>query len=144
MDIENTIREYISDVLHMSLATCKDSKPWVCEVHFSFDNDLNFYFLSKPERRHSQEISFNPHVSGNIIHEHAIGESVRGVYFEGRAEFIPNISEEHPAYRTYCQRFNMGPEILDHGFYAIKVTDLYLFDNKETEPGQKYHLPWSQ
>ncbi len=54
MNIEKTIREDIENVIHMSLATCRDIKPWICEVHFSFDNDLNFYFLSKPERRHSE------------------------------------------------------------------------------------------
>ena len=144
MDIEKTIREYIDSVIHMSLATCKDDKPWACEVHFSFDDALNFYFLSKPERRHSEEILLNPNVSGSIIHQHKIGEPVRGVYFEGVAEIIQGISEEHPAYLSYCQRFNTGSEILDHGFYTIKVNDFYLFDNREIEPGQKYHLPWSK
>ena len=143
MDIEKTIREYIDEVIHMSLATCKDNKPWICEVHFSFDNDLNFYFISEPERRHSEEISLNPNVSGNIIYQHKIGESVRGVYFEGIAEIIQNINEENPAYLSYCKRFNTGPEILDHGFYKIKVSDFYLFDDQETEPCKKYHLPWS-
>ena len=31
LDIENIIREYIDKSLHMSLATCVDNKPWVCE-----------------------------------------------------------------------------------------------------------------
>ncbi len=144
MNIEKAIREYIDNVIHLSLATCKGDRPWICEVHFSFDNDLNFYFLSKPERRHSEEIALNPNVSGSIIHEHAIGEPVRGVYFEGVAELIQDIHADHPAYVTYCNRFGTGPEILDHGFYRVKVSDFYLFDNRETEPGQKYHLPWSQ
>lgn len=144
MDIEKIVREYIATVIHMSLATCANNKPWVCEVHFSYDKDLNFFFLSKPERRHSQEILLNSKVSGSIIQEHKIGEAVRGVYLEGTAEVIQNVHEQHPAYRSYCERFGTGPEILDHGFYVVKVSDFYLFDNREVEPGQKYHLPWTK
>lgn len=142
MDIEKIIREYIDGVIHLSLATCTHDKPWICEVHFSYDDDLNLYFLSKPERRHSREIATNPNVSGSIITQHKIGEPVRGISFEGTVEEIKDISKTHPAYLTYCERFGTGPEILDHGFYMIKVGDFYLFDNRETEPGQKYHLPW--
>ena len=32
--IERIIREYLPQIIHMSLATVKDNKPWVCEVHF--------------------------------------------------------------------------------------------------------------
>ncbi|HLZ15367.1 MAG TPA: hypothetical protein VKQ34_05305 [Candidatus Saccharimonadales bacterium] len=38
LDIEQIIRDYLPDVVHMSLATCKDNKPWVCEVHFAYDD----------------------------------------------------------------------------------------------------------
>lgn len=46
MDIEKTIRNYFPQVIHMSLATCADNKPWICEVHYVFDNELNLYFRS--------------------------------------------------------------------------------------------------
>jgi uncharacterized protein YhbP (UPF0306 family) len=136
MDVEKTIREYLPDVIHMSLATAKDNKPWVCEVHFVYDDDLNLYFLSKPSRRHSQEIAANPNVAGNIVKQHAIGEKPRGVYFEGAAERLDNIDENSIAYKLYVQRFNRGQKMLDeimndeqgHKFYKIKPSSFVLFD----------------
>lgn len=118
MDIEQAIREYLSEIIHMSLATCAGGRPWVCEVHFAFDEDLNLYFRSKPSRRHSEEIAANPNVAGNMVTQHQLGDKVRGVYFEGKAELLENVGEQHPAYVLYKERFN-------------------LFDGRESSPSQK-------
>ncbi len=149
LDVEQTIRNYLPDILHMSLATSANDKPWVCEVHFAYDQDLNIYFRSKLSRRHSQEIAKNPNVAGNIVVQHKLGEIVRGVYFEGRAVLLTDVSEEHPAYRTLRERLSKGPEILEeskqedgHKFYRITISDFYLFDARESDPSQKYLLKW--
>lgn len=80
-DIEKVIREYLPYVIHMSLATSHGNKPWVCEVHYVFDKDLNLYFMSKSSRRHSKEIEMNEYVAGNIVKQHELGQKPRGVYF---------------------------------------------------------------
>ncbi len=149
MDIEQKIREYLPQVIHMSLATSKDNKPWVCEVHFVYDQSLNLYFRSTPVRRHSVEIAENPNVAGNIVVQHGLGEKPQGVYFEGTAELLQNVDENHPAYVLYCERFGTTSKILEeaqtetgHKFYKITVNNYYLFDSRESKPSQKYHLPW--
>lgn len=149
MEIEKTIRNYIPQVIHMSLATCANDKPWICEVHFVFDNELNFYFRSTPHRKHSEEIAENPNVAGNIVTQHFLGQKVRGVYFEGIAEKLENVDKNHVAYKLYCQRFGTGEEILaeaekntGHGFYKITVKKFALFDGYESSPSQKYELDW--
>jgi uncharacterized protein YhbP (UPF0306 family) len=149
MDIEKTIREYLPGVIHMSLATCADGKPWVCEVHYSYDEDLNIYFRSMPSRRHSQEIAANPNVAGNIVEQHGMTDKPRGVYFEGAAELLTEVDENHIAYKVCNERFGLGPKLLEeaakedgHKFYKITVSDFYLFDSRESRPSQKYHLPW--
>ena len=149
MDVEKTIRGYLADVIHMSLATSRNNKPWVCEVHFVFDDDLNLYFRSTEARRHSKDIADNDFVAGNIIAQHTVGQKVRGVYFEGRAELLNDIDENHLAYILYCKRFNLGKAILEeakmetgHKFYKISVDTFYLFDSRESTPSQKYALPW--
>jgi uncharacterized protein YhbP (UPF0306 family) len=149
MDIEQKIREYLPDILHMSLATSAGNKPWVCEVHFAYDKDLNLYFRSKPDRRHSQELAKNPNVAGNIITQHAAEQKPRGVYFEGTAKIVQDIDEDHPAYKSFEQRLGVGPEILEdakkddgHKIYKISVSNYYLFDSRESSPSRKYHLPW--
>jgi len=37
MNIEQKIREYLPQVIHLSLATSSENKPWVGEVHFAYD-----------------------------------------------------------------------------------------------------------
>lgn len=100
MDVEQTIREYIEPLVHMSLATAQNNTPWVCEVHFACDDDLNIYFRSLPTRRHSLEIAENPHVAGNIVRQHALGDSAVGVYFEGTARQLAAGPELDRAFAT--------------------------------------------
>jgi uncharacterized protein YhbP (UPF0306 family) len=148
-EVEQIIREYLKDVFHMSLGTSIDNKPWVCEVHFVYDSDLNVYFRSKKSRRHSQEIAANSNVAGNIVEQHSPDEKPRGVYFEGAAAVVENFNENHAAYKAFQDRMNFGPEIIEdsknndgHKIYKITVSDYYLFDARESRPSQKYHLEW--
>jgi len=146
VDVEKVIREYLSGVIHMSLGTSVDGKPWVCEVHFSFDDELNIYFRSTKLRRHSIEIAKNPNVAGNIVEQHGMTDKPRGVYFEGRAEILEPITETDLAYMTVSKRYDLGPDILlsesAPSFYKITVSDFYLFDARDSSPSKKYHLQW--
>jgi uncharacterized protein YhbP (UPF0306 family) len=149
MDVEKVIREYLPQIIHMSLATCEGDTPWVCEVHYSYDHDLNIYWRSVLSRRHSQEIAKNSKVAGNIVVQHQPGENVQGVYFEGNASLLDNVDENHQAYLTYSRRFGAGPKILEeaktpdgHRFFMIKVNNFYVFDARVSNPGQKYQLKW--
>jgi uncharacterized protein YhbP (UPF0306 family) len=149
MDIEQKIREYLPQVIHMSLATSKDNSPWICEVHYVFDENLNLYFRSTAQRRHSIEIASNSNIAGNIVEQHNVGEKPRGVYFEGKAELLTEVDENHPAYKLYCERFGTTSKILEeakteagHKFYKISVDTFYMFDSRESIPSQKYELPW--
>lgn len=149
MNIEQAIRDYLPEVIHMSLATSKDNKPWVCEVHFPYDQDLNIYFSSLTSRRHSQEIAVNPNVAGNIVTQHVEGQKVRGVYFEGKAELLKNVTSTYSAFLSLQERFGLDEEDLQeageengHHFYKISVETFYLFDSRESKPSQKYELNW--
>ena len=144
MNIESIVREYIDKSFHLSLGTCVDNKPWVCEVHFAYDNDLNLYFISKSSTRHGVEIMANPNVSGTIVKQHEMGQKPVGVYFEGKAMALGEISEQGTAFQTYNNRFKTDwpwinaemklPE--GHRIYKITVSEWYVFDK------QKYYLPW--
>ncbi len=79
LDVEKVIREYIADLYHLSLATSSNDSPWVCEVHFAYDDDLNLFFRSLASRRHSQEIKDNSHVAGNIVRQHSLADTAVGV-----------------------------------------------------------------
>lgn len=150
-EIEQFIRQYLPNVIHMSLGTCIDNKPWVCEVHYAYDEDLNLYFFSLPSTRHCQEIAQNSQVSGNIVIPHGLGEGPQGVYFEGNTEKLRDSQEVENALQTYGERFKERAEFAKQElpkedgwrFYKITVSNFYVFDVRgELNPPGKHHLPW--
>ncbi len=150
VDIQKTIRDYLTSVYHLSLATCKNNKPRVCEVHFVYDNQLNLYFRSRPSRRHSTEIKLNPHVSWNIVESHEIDAKVRWVYFEWSAKLL-TIEESIDVFHLFEERLHKDRSKIEeakeedwHKIYKITVAERSLFDARESNPSQKYSLPRQQ
>lgn len=134
MDVEKIVREYIDKTVHLSLATVKDNKPWVCEVHFAYDEKLNLFFRSLTSRRHSQEIAENPHVAGNIVDKYPLGTPAVGVYFEGTAKLINGGDEQNEAARYIQDRLKAPEGILQEAaradgyqFYKITIENWYVF-----------------
>lgn len=85
MDIRALIQDYLTKAQLVHLGTSHGEKPWVTAVYFAADVDLNLYWLSRKNRRHSREISNNSHVAGTIVLPHNYGDKVRGLQFEGEA-----------------------------------------------------------
>lgn len=148
--VEQTIRDYIPQVIHMSLATVKNNRPWVCEVHFYYDDNLNIYFASSIDSRHSQEIAENPFVSGNIVTQHHKDQKTRCVDFEGTAQILSAEDAEKTAYRAYVARYGESEGLLERirqdgnvRFFKISVENYYLTD--EYNGGRnKYTLAWNK
>jgi uncharacterized protein YhbP (UPF0306 family) len=148
MNVEEIIREYVNKTVHMSLATSRDNKPWVCEVHFAYDQDLNLYFVSKLETRHCQEIASNPVVAGNIVKQHELTELPHGIYFEGQAEAITEPTEED--IDRYCQRLGRNSEELaaqlkakdERAMFKISVKNWAAFGKFDGDALAKYELEW--
>lgn len=146
-EIETIIREYIPQIIHMSLATTKDGRPWVCEVHFAYDDELNLYFGSSSHTRHAQELIANPRVAGNIVTQHHKNQKVRCVDFEGTAQML-DAKDIDGAFKAYTDRFgpaeNLLNEIRKDGhmrFFKITVDSFYLFDSYGDDR-KKHALPW--
>jgi uncharacterized protein YhbP (UPF0306 family) len=149
IDAEKVIREYLPKIVHLSLATVKDNKPWVCEVHFAYDDALNLYFRSLLSRRHSKELAQNPHVAGNIIVQHSLDAKPVGVYFEGTAKLLEPGDEQQPAFEAIKRRLGADDSILEeakredgHQFYKINVETYYVFGSFNGQPSAKYELNW--
>jgi len=153
IEVEQIIRDYLNDVVHMSCASVgTDGRPWAWEVHFAFDDDLNLYWVSVPAVRHSQELAANPHIAGTIVKQHALGEVPRGVSFEGTVEVLQDVTAEHPAFKAYTSRFADRTEAVLDGYahdgpgarriYKISVSDYYLADTIRTGRPEKHHLAW--
>lgn len=150
MDVEQEIRSYLPDIVHMSLGTSSNNKPWVCEVHYVYDEALNLYFRSLLSRRHSLEIKANPFVAGNIVTQHEVGQKVRAVYFEGQANELTVAREIDEAFALFKERLGVDDRAHSeakqpdgHHIFKIVVDTFYLFDGRTTSPAQKYELVWN-
>lgn len=147
--IETIIREYIPQIIHLSIATVSENRPWVCEVHFSYDDNLNLYFVSSTKTRHAQEIIANPRVAGSIVTQHHKDQKVRCVDFEGTAEMLDGEAAEKTAYAAYVARYGESEGLLneirkdgDTRFFKINVGNYYLFDSYGESRG-KNMLAWN-
>lgn len=146
MDVEKIVREYIDKTVHMSLATVSGDRPWVCEVHFGFDDRLNLFFVSKKSTRHCQEIAGNPHVAGNIVRQHGLSDSPHGIYFEGTATLLSSPTDDE--IESYCGRLGRDAEELkqllseESGLYKIEVANWAAFGKFDGEKNRKYELAW--
>lgn len=145
-DIEKVIREYITKTVHMSLATVSGNKPWVCEVHFAYDNDLSLYFVSNTNTRHCQEIAVSPNVAGSIVRQHALSEAPNGIYFEGTAKMIEATSEDIERYATLLERDSdkLAQWLTeDKRMYKITVNNWAAFGNFDGNGHEKHEMMWS-
>lgn len=86
------IRELVEEALHetrvMSLGTMDEKGPWVADVLFAHDDDLNIYWLSVPGTRHSEAIRENGKAAASITVSTQSGEDDFGLQVEGMAEKI--------------------------------------------------------
>lgn len=110
MNIEQRIREHIATAEVMQLATVKDGQPWACTVHFIADDDLNIYWFSLPERRHSQDIAANPRAAVAM----AIKTTwpVIGVQIEGDAAPVTDAAEIERVARQFADRHARGEKFV--------------------------------
>jgi uncharacterized protein YhbP (UPF0306 family) len=107
-------------------------------VYFAFDEKLNIYWISKPNRRHSEEIRNNDKVAGIIVLPHTPGDKVRGIQFQGVAKELATKAEASHGMKYYAERFDMKQKrvnaVLDgtdgHVCYKITPTLFVLFDEK--------------
>lgn len=124
----------------MQLATASpDGRPWICNVWFAADKDMNIYWISSTNRRHSIEIAANPRVAASICLVREPSESDRGaLQIEGTAEQVTNPLEIARALKLYASRgiFSvkqvksfMADLKYPHRFYRINPKTISLFQN---------------
>lgn len=137
MDLKKLIKEYMAEMRVMQLATSVNNQPWVCNVHFYADDELNIYWISTPSRRHSEEVKENSKVAMVMkIHEDTVDEKyVIGLSAEGTAEMLTD-DEVKVIGKDYLAKLGKDPAIFDdilsgknpHRFYRMKASKFVLFD----------------
>lgn len=132
------IRNYLDKTRMLQIATSSNGQSWCCTVYYAFDDNMNLYWISTPDRRHSQEIILNPKVSGAIVfsQEPYPEGGVQGLQFEGVAELLSG-DEEETASKLYIEQLTREATLLEdirsgknpHKIYKVKPIKFVLFDS---------------
>ncbi|PIV10007.1 hypothetical protein COS31_03685 [Candidatus Roizmanbacteria bacterium CG02_land_8_20_14_3_00_36_15] len=139
------VLEFLTCHKLMTLATYGDH-PWIASVFYSFDNDLNLYFISSPATIHGQQMKKNNQVAVAIADSHQKPSDVkRGLQIFGYVERVSEAYKIRYALRHWKNFLNLKrPEIslenMKKGLYKGRVYKLTpkkikLFDQ------EKFNVP---
>jgi nitroimidazol reductase NimA-like FMN-containing flavoprotein (pyridoxamine 5'-phosphate oxidase superfamily) len=148
MNAEEVIKKEVNNCNIMQLATCANDKPWVVTVHFYADDELNLYWCSRPDRRHSEEVRANPNASATIlVHENTEAENwVIGITYSGQVEELAAL--DNKLAQAYIDKLLKDPELprkiasgeIPDKWYRLKPENIILFDTKNFPAGPRQEL----
>ena len=139
-ELKKHILRYLENNRLMALATSKNDIPWVATVFFAYDQDLNIYFISRPETRKTQHLQVNPNVSVVVNHHQPKSGLVKGVQLEGTAQVLDK-NKEIKELEIFKKRHNWADEYLhNHELYKIIPKKIYYLDDELFGPGGREEL----
>lgn len=141
--IATLIKKYLGQGRVMQIATVDGGNPWICTVYFVADDDQNLYWLSLPDRRHSQEIARHSRVA--IAIPVKVEQPVIGLQAEGTASVVTDTRRIADVMRLYAGRYNSGKDFLDnfiagknqHVLYQFTPESISLFDEVTFGDGKR-------
>lgn len=118
----------------MSLGTFDGEGVWVADLIFLHDDDLNIYWISSPDARHSKAILKNEKVAGTITCSTKSKEPNFGIQFEGKAEKLEGLRIDLMA-KHWAKRGHKIPSIAEatewlggESWYKLRPTKMELID----------------
>ncbi|MGH7855351.1 MAG: pyridoxamine 5'-phosphate oxidase family protein [Candidatus Binatia bacterium] len=102
------LKQQVLDYLHshntMTLATCAGDIPWGATVFYASD-DLQLYFFSSPEARHSLNLSANSRVAVTIQEDYKDWRAIKGIQLEGTVMLVDGVIEKAKAMAVYARKY---------------------------------------
>lgn len=137
MQVKDLIKQYLHEGRMMQLATVAGDQPWICTVYYMCDQDLNLYWLSFPERRHSQEVVKHPKVAAAIPIKFDT-QPVIGLQLEGSVQLVQDAETVKRVMEGYTAKYNAGKDFYrnfidgsnKHQLYKLTPQLFVLFDEK--------------
>ncbi len=134
------VLEFLKDNKLMSLATF-GKFPWIATVYYTFDQDLNLYFLSSPSTLHCQQIAKNNQVAVAIADSRQdINSPKRGLQLWGTAQKISDAAKIKHTLALWKSSLkvanpklsyeNIINKIISGRMYQISPKRIKLFDHK--------------
>lgn len=126
-DLTRRIKEVLAQGFLMSLATVDEGGPWVSDVGYIHDDELNLYWISRKNRRHSVALRKNPSVAASITVS-LPPEKDLGLQIEGHAEELPETPAIAQAYWAKRAQPPKRPMTDEHAWYRLTPTKIELID----------------
>jgi uncharacterized protein YhbP (UPF0306 family) len=151
----------LQNLLHrhntLTLATVGPAgEPQAAAVFYAADDELNLYFLSSPDSRHSQNLAREPRVAATIQADGQEWREITGLQIQGTAAAVEGANEIDRIARLFTERFDFLRGLLDDGdavgplelrgplansrFYALRPTWVRSIDNRR---GFGHHQEWN-
>lgn len=149
-ELEKHIRQTLGDGLILQIATASGDQPWAATVYYASDDNLNIYWLSNPNTRHSQDLAANPKTAGAIPLDAEPSAPNVGLQVQGIAGYLGDPAEIESAIRLYAKKYGNSSEFVDnfiagkdeHKIYKLQPNLIVLLDEK-TYP-QNPRQEWRQ
>ncbi|MBN1342298.1 MAG: pyridoxamine 5'-phosphate oxidase family protein [Phycisphaerae bacterium] len=121
-DSRRRVREFLDRHDTMTLATVGPSgEARAAAVFYAVDDELNLYFLSSPDSRHSLDLQRDPRVAATIQADGQDWREICGLQIEGTAHLVAGASETVRAARLFARRFDFLQGLLDDGVGEVPV-----------------------
>lgn len=134
MNLKIIAEDFIKNHNLLTIATCDKNSPWVANVFYYSDENLNLYFLSGNKSLHSQHIEKNDKVAISIYdHDSKWGE-VKGVQMKGKVEELKLI-EAIKVLANFKKIFKVKlketdlKEVVGSRFYRFYPAEIHLRDS---------------
>lgn len=116
------ITDYLEQHNLLQVATYGTEHPWIASVYYSFDTDLNLYFLSSPKTIHCKQIKENPKVAVAITNSNqSLTGKKKGLQLFGTAHQISDVAKIKHALDLWKQHLKVENKDLSYENMAKKV-----------------------
>jgi uncharacterized protein len=141
--LNEQILDYLKSHNTMTLATCAGDVPWAATVFYASD-DLQLYFFSSPEARHSLNLSANARVAVTIQEDYKDWRVIKGIQLEGKVVLVDGVIEKAKAMAVYARKYAdviklftdpasgiFHKAFLKVKFYRVTPEKVFFIDNEQ-------------
>lgn len=149
MTLKEQIYKYLQTQRLMTIATYGE-EPWIANVYYLVDEDLNLYFMSKNFRQHCQDIKENPNVACAIADSsQPIYKPQKGIQLNGKTKVVNTFEKIKWAAKLWNKLIaqGKGEKIDPKKFVEAAVSSIYKvaptkikFFNTELWPKEQFQV----
>lgn len=105
--MKRDLLEILKKVKIVSLATLDErGNPWICNVHFGVDENMNLYIVSKKDSNHSKHIEDNGKIAFTIFTFNLQGKNDKAsLQAKGSAKSLSNTDEISIGAKAIAEKF---------------------------------------